>query len=106
MKQFLNKKNPDHHEILLKNFDNIDNIKIGIIKIIPSFYKVFDWNNLTLPYLMQLKLKKCNVYNINFNHYCYKMTNIIHDILVSNKTKDIGILRVLGVRDFNFLRFL
>ena len=45
MKQFLN-KNPDHYEILLKDFDNIDSVKLGITKIIPSFYKVFDWRQL------------------------------------------------------------
>ena len=106
MKQFLNKKNPDHHEILLKNFDNIDNIKIGIIKIIPSFYKVFDWRQLNPSLFNAIEVERNVMFIILTLIIIVAAFNLISSmmILVSTKTKDIGILRVLGVSRFQLLK--
>ncbi len=99
MKQFLNKKNPDHYEILLKDFDNIDNIRLGITKIIPSFYKVFDWRQLNPSLFNAIEVERNVMFIILTLIIIVAAFNLISSmmILVSTKTKDIGILRVLGV---------
>ena len=106
MKQFLNKKNPDHYEILLKDFDNIDNIRFGISKIIPSFYKVFDWRQLNPSLFNAIEVERNVMFIILTLIIIVAAFNLISSmmILVSTKTKDIGILRVLGVSRFQLLK--
>ena len=106
MKQFLNKKNPDHYEILLKDFDNIDNIRLGISKIIPSFYKVFDWRQLNPSLFNAIEVERNVMFIILTLIIIVAAFNLISSmmILVSTKTKDIGILRVLGVSRFQLLK--
>jgi lipoprotein-releasing system permease protein len=106
MKQFLNKKNPDHYEILLKDFDNIDNIRLGITKIIPSFYKVFDWRQLNPSLFNAIEVERNVMFIILSLIIIVAAFNLISSmmILVSTKTKDIGILRVLGVSRFQLLK--
>ena len=106
MKQFLNKKNPDHYEILLKDFDNIDNIRLGITKIIPSFYKVFDWRQLNPSLFNAIEVERNVMFIILTLIIIVAAFNLISSmmILVSTKTKDIGILRVLGVSRFQLLK--
>ena len=57
-KQFLNKKNPDHYEILLKDFNNIENIKLVLLRLYHHFIKYLIGDSLTPRYLMRLKLKE------------------------------------------------
>ena len=106
MKQFLNKKNPDHYEILLKDFDNIDKIRLGITKIIPSFYKVFDWRQLNPSLFNAIEVERNVMFIILTLIIIVAAFNLISSmmILVSTKTKDIGILRVLGVSRFQLLK--
>ncbi|MFL2649769.1 MAG: FtsX-like permease family protein [Alphaproteobacteria bacterium] len=106
MNQFLNKKNPDHYEILLKDFDNIDNIRLGITKIIPSFYKVFDWRQLNPSLFNAIEVERNVMFIILTLIIIVAAFNLISSmmILVSTKTKDIGILRVLGVSRFQLLK--
>ena len=106
MKQFLNKKSPDHYEILLKDFDNIDNIRLGITKIVPSFYKVFDWRQLNPSLFNAIEVERNVMFIILSLIIIVAAFNLISSmmILVSTKTKDIGILRVLGVSRFQLLK--
>ena len=106
MKQFLNKKNPDHYEILLKDFDNIDSIRLGITEIIPSFYKVFDWRQLNPSLFNAIEVERNVMFIILTLIIVVAAFNLISSmmILVSTKTKDIGILRVLGVSRFQLLK--
>ena len=106
MKQFLNKKKPDHYEILLKDFDNIDNIRLGITNIIPSFYKVFDWRQLNPSLFNAIEVERNVMFIILTLIIIVAAFNLISSmmILVSTKTKDIGILRVLGVSRFQLLK--
>ena len=106
IKQFLNKKNPDHYEILLKDFNNIENIKLGITEIIPSFYKVFDWRQLNPSLFNAIEVERNVMFIILTLIIIVAAFNLISSmmILVSTKTKDIGILRVLGVSRFQLLK--
>jgi lipoprotein-releasing system permease protein len=106
MKQFLNKKNPDHYEILLNDFDNIDNIRLGITDIIPPFYKVFDWRQLNPSLFNAIEVERNVMFIILTLIIIVAAFNLISSmmILVSTKTKDIGILRVLGVSRFQLLK--
>jgi lipoprotein-releasing system permease protein len=106
MKQFLNKKTPDHYEILLNDFDNIDNIRLGITNIIPPFYKVFDWRQLNPSLFNAIEVERNVMFIILTLIIIVAAFNLISSmmILVSTKTKDIGILRVLGVSRFQLLK--
>ena len=101
-----NKKNPDHYEILLNDFDNIDNIRLGIVNIIPPFYKVFDWRQLNPSLFNAIEVERNVMFIILTLIIIVAAFNLISSmmILVSTKTKDIGILRVLGVSKFQLLK--
>ena len=45
-KIFKQKTQLDHYEILVNDFDNLDNIKKKISNLIPEYFKIFDWRQL------------------------------------------------------------
>ena len=75
-------------------------------KIIPSFYKVFDWRQLNPSLFNAIEVERNVMFIILTLIIIVAAFNLISSmmILVSTKTKDIGILRVLGVSRFQLLK--
>ena len=78
----------------------------GITNIIPSFYKVFDWRQLNPSLFNAIEVERNVMFIILTLIIIVAAFNLISSmmILVSTKTKDIGILRVLGVSRFQLLK--
>ena len=106
MKQFLNKKSPDHYEVIVKDFIDLDKAKLDISKIIPSYYKVLDWRQLNPSLFNAIEVERNVMFIILTLIIIVAAFNLISSmmILVSTKAKDIGILRVLGVSRFQLLK--
>ena len=108
MQNFLNTgETIDFFEIQVNKFQNIDS-KTKIKKLLPQHLQISDWRQLNPSLFNALEVeKKCNVFNFTIN-YCCCCFNLISSmiILVSMKNKDIGVLRMLGVKKIKFLKYL
>ena len=104
---FLDMKNFfDFYEIQLKNFDQLDEIQLQIKKNIPSFLKISDWRQLNPSLFNALEVEKNVMFLILLLIIIVAAFNLISSmiILVSMKRKDIGVLRILGVKKNQILK--
>ena len=106
MQKYLNKTQLDHYEILVNDFDNLDNIKKKISNLIPEYFKIFDWRQLNPSLFNAIEVERNVMFIILTLIIIVAAFNLISSmmILVSTKTKDIGTLRVLGVSRFQLLK--
>jgi len=92
-------------EIFLKNPNNFDEIKEKIQKIYNNYY-VYSWADLNKSFFSALKVERNVMFIILTLIIIVAAFNIISGltILVKNKTKDIAILRTLGVSKFSIMK--
>ena len=96
----------DFYEIQLKNFDQLDQIQFQIKKNIPNFLKISDWRQLNPSLFNALEVEKNVMFLILLLIIIVAAFNLISSmiILVSMKRKDIGVLRMLGVKKNQILK--
>ena len=89
----------DFLEIESNNFKNIEITKSEIQKIIPKYFKTIDWRELNPSLFNAINVEKNVMFLILLLIIIVATFNLISSmiILVSNKKRDIGVLRVLGV---------
>ena len=106
LRNFLDTKSTDHFEILVPNFDDLDNIKLELKEIIPNYSRILDWRQLNPSLFNAIEVEKNVMFIILTLIIIVAAFNLISSMmmLVSTKRKDIGILRVLGVSKFQLLK--
>jgi lipoprotein-releasing system permease protein len=107
IQSFLDMKNYfDFYEIQLKNFDQLDEVQIQLKKNIPNFLKISDWRQLNPSLFNALEVEKNVMFLILLLIIIVAAFNLISSmiILVSMKRKDIGVLRILGVKKNQILK--
>ena len=100
IKKFLNSKNEiDFLELYVDDFDRISFYKKEIKSIIPSFLRVIDWRELNPSLFNALEVERNVMFLILFLIILVAAFNLVSSmiILVSTKSRDIGVLRTLGV---------
>ncbi len=106
LRNFLDTKSTDHYEILVPNFNNLDDIKSELKEIIPNYSRIIDWRQLNPSLFNAIEVEKNVMFIILTLIIIVAAFNLISSMmmLVSTKRKDIGILRVLGVSKFQLLK--
>ncbi len=107
LQKFLNNENRiDHYELIIENFDNINSVKSQIQDIIPQSLRVIDWRELNPSLFNAIEIERNVMFLILLLIIIVAAFNLISSlmILVSNKRKDIGVLRVLGVSNLQLLK--
>ena len=107
LQEFLGVKNKiDFLEIELDKFNNFELVKQNISKTIPKNFKIVDWRSLNPSLFNAIEVEKNVMFLILLLIIVVAAFNLISSmiILVSNKRKDIGVLRVLGVSKFSLLK--
>ena len=96
----------DFYEIQLKNFDELDEKQIQLNINIPSFLKISDWRQLNPSLFNALEVEKNVMFLILLLIIVVAAFNLISSmiILVSMKRRDIGVLRILGVKKNQILK--
>ena len=100
IKKFLNSKNEiDFLELYVDDFDRISFYKKEIKSITPSFLRVIDWRELNPSLFNALEVERNVMFLILFLIILVAAFNLVSSmiILVSTKSRDIGVLRTLGV---------
>ena len=98
-------KKIDYYEIVIDDFEKLSQVKEDINNISPKYYRVIDWK--LNPSLFTIEVENV-MFIILMMIIIVAAFNLISSlmILVSTKKKDIGILRVLGFLNHNFLKYL
>tara|TARA_B100000035_G_scaffold50522_1_gene39090 strand:+ start:1910 stop:3154 length:1245 start_codon:yes stop_codon:yes gene_type:complete len=107
VQSFLNMENFfDFYEIQLKNFDELDEKQIQLNENIPNFLKISDWRQLNPSLFNALEVEKNVMFLILLLIIVVAAFNLISSmiILVSMKRRDIGVLRILGVKKNQILK--
>ncbi|MAI29522.1 MAG: lipoprotein-releasing system transmembrane subunit LolC [Rickettsiales bacterium] len=107
IQSFLNMGNFfDFYEIQLKNFDELDEKQVQLKANIPSFFKISDWRQLNPSLFNALEVEKNVMFLILLLIIIVAAFNLISSmiILVSMKRRDIGVLRILGVKKNQILK--
>ncbi len=107
IQSFLNMENLfDFYEIQLKNFDQLDQKQIQLKKNIPDLFKITDWRQLNPSLFNALEVEKNVMFLILLLIIVVAAFNLISSmiILVSMKRRDIGVLRILGVKKNQILK--
>ena len=107
IQNFLDMKNYfDFYEIQLKKFDQLDEVQTQLKKNIPNFLKISDWRQLNPSLFNALEVEKNVMFLILLLIIIVAAFNLISSmiILVSMKRKDIGVLRILGVKKNQILK--
>ena len=106
LQDFTENNRIDYLEVELNDFRDFDKIKKEIIEILPTIYTVKDWRTLNPTLFNAIEVEKNVMFLILLLIILVAAFNLISSmfILVSNKTRDIGILRVLGISKFSILR--
>jgi len=96
----------DFLEIQLKEFEDITKIKNKLEILIPKYYKIIDWRELNPSLFNAIEVEKNVMFLILLLIIIVAAFNLISSmiILVSNKKRDIGVLRVLGVSKKQLLK--
>ena len=96
----------DFYEIQLKNFDELDEKQIQLNINIPNFLKISDWRQLNPSLFNALEVEKNVMFLILLLIIVVAAFNLISSmiILVSMKRRDIGVLRILGVKKNQILK--
>ena len=107
LQEFLGVSNKiDFLEIELDKFNNFEIVKSDISAEIPKNFKVIDWRSLNPSLFNAIEVEKNVMFLILLLIIVVAAFNLISSmiILVSNKRKDIGVLRVLGVSRLTLLK--
>ena len=107
IQSFLDMKNYfDFYEIQLEKFDQLDEVQTQLKKNIPNFLKISDWRQLNPSLYNALEVEKNVMFLILLLIIIVAAFNLISSmiILVSMKRKDIGVLRILGVKKNQILK--
>ncbi len=107
LQSFLNMENFfDFYEIQLKKFDQLDEKQTQLKKNIPNYFKISDWRELNPSLFNALEVEKNVMFLILLLIIIVAAFNLISSmiILVSMKRRDIGVLRILGVRKNQILK--
>jgi lipoprotein-releasing system permease protein len=96
----------DFYEIQLKNFDQLDEKQKQLKKNIPNYFKISNWRELNPSLFNALEVEKNVMFLILLLIIIVAAFNLISSmiILVSMKRRDIGVLRILGVRKNQILK--
>ncbi len=96
----------DHYELVVNDFKNLNLIKENLTEIIPDYLKIVDWRELNPSLFNAIEVERNVMFLILMLIVIVAAFNLISSmmILVSNKKKDIGILRVLGVSKYQLLK--
>ena len=109
IQSFLNMENFfDFYEIQLKNFDQLDKKQTQLKTNIPNYFKISDWRELNPSLFNALEVEKNVMFLILLLIIIVAAFNLISSmiILVSMKRKDIGVLRILGVKKNQILKII
>ena len=106
LQKFLDNKRIDHYEIIVDNFRDVELIKTNLQQIIPDYLRIVDWRELNPSLFNAIEVERNVMFLILLLIILVAAFNLISSmmILVSNKKKDIGVLRVLGISNFQLLR--
>ncbi len=107
IQNFLDMKNYfDFYEIQLEKFDQLDEVQTQLKKNIPNFLKISDWRQLNPSLFNALEVEKNVMFLILLLIIIVAAFNLISSmiILVSMKRKDIGVMRILGVKKNQILK--
>ena len=107
LQEFLNYSNKiDHYEIVVEMFDQLSQIKNSINLEIPKNLRVIDWRELNPSLFNAIEVERNVMFLILLLIIIVAAFNLISSlmILVSTKKKDIGILRVLGISNYQLLK--
>ena len=96
----------DYLEVELNDFRDFDKSKKEIVGSLPNIYTVKDWRTLNPTLFNAIEVEKNVMFLILLLIILVAAFNLISSmfILVSNKTRDIGILRVLGTSKLSILK--
>ena len=100
MQKFLNlNKNIDFLEIYMENFSQIESAKNQIKDLLPDYFNIIDWRALNPSLFNALEVERNVMFLILLLIIIVAAFNLISSmiILVSTKSRDIGVLRTLGV---------
>ena len=100
MQKFLNlNKKIDFFEIYINKFSQIEFYKNELKLILPDYFRIIDWRNLNPTLFNALEVERNVMFLILLLIILVAAFNLISSmiILVSTKSRDIGILRTLGV---------
>ena len=107
MQDFLNLDNQiDFFEIQVDNFDDLNKKNGEILDILPKYFKIIDWRELNPSLFNAIEVERNVMFLILLLIIIVAAFNLISSmiILVSSKSRDIGVLRVLGVSKHQLLR--
>ncbi len=107
MQNFLNLDNHiDFFEIQIENFDELDKKNREILALLPKYFKTIDWRELNPSLFNAIEVERNVMFLILSLIIIVAAFNLISSmiILVSSKSRDIGVLRVLGVSKNQLLK--
>tara|TARA_B100000287_G_scaffold429001_1_gene481445 strand:+ start:2280 stop:3524 length:1245 start_codon:yes stop_codon:yes gene_type:complete len=107
LQSFLNiNKRYDFIEIQVKKFSELDKWYSELYQLIPKYFKISDWRELNPSLFNALEVEKNVMFLILLLIIIVAVFNLISSmiILVSTKSKDIGVLRILGVKKNQLLK--
>ena len=107
MQDFLNlEKKIDYLEVQVNDFEDYNKIKSQLNDLIPKYFKTIDWRELNPSLFNAIEVEKNVMFLILLLIIIVAVFNLISSmiILVSNKSRDIGVLRVLGVSKMQLLK--
>ena len=100
MQKFLNlNKKVDFFEVYVDNFSQIQFVKKKLKEFFPDYFNIIDWRDLNPSLFNALEVERNVMFLILFLIILVAAFNLISSmiILVSTKSRDIGVLRTLGV---------
>ncbi len=100
MQKFIDsKKKIDFFEIYINNFSQIELYKNQLKQFFPNYLKIIDWRDLNPTLFNALEVERNVMFLILLLIILVAAFNLISSmiILVSTKSRDIGVLRTLGV---------
>ncbi len=107
MQNFLNLDNHiDFFEVQIDNFDELDKKNREILALLPKYFKTIDWRQLNPSLFNAIEVERNVMFLILSLIIIVAAFNLISSmiILVSSKSRDIGVLRVLGVSKNQLLK--
>ena len=95
-----------HYEVLIQDFDNLNQIKNLILNTLPNEMLLNDWRELNPSLFNAIEVERNVMFIILSLIIVVAVFNLISSmmILVSTKSRDIGVLRVLGVSKSQLLK--
>ena len=99
-------KRIDNLEIFLPDFNSLDEEILKIKKVIPNYFIITDWRQLNPSLFNAIEVERNVMFLILMLIILVAVFNLISSMvmLVSNKKRDIGILRTLGVSRAQILK--